>query len=355
MTFNRSIIAALVLTTAILTFITCKTKDASPTDASLAKAFFDKNGPKTESFTFTATQSFTVTTSKGTTIVFPANSLLDATGKAVTGTVEVSVKEVGKPSEMLLADKPTVIQDGGALLISFGEIKVDAVQNGQALRIRDTVPLNVNMAFVPNAAQIREMPTWSGDTTVNSTQSGLNSEGVRTTVTTTVPALKGATWFSLNKTAVANPTTNKVNFPLDKLGQWRNCDALYSDTRPKTTILGYFSNNFGKEVFSTYQGIAPSSLFFKPKGQNSLVKLYNVIISPTVGKEGFYSYENSIPIGMEGTFVAMSIIDGKFYADVKDVIVAAPASGKTFTSVTFNPVEITEADLLAKITALNSK
>ena len=41
--------------------------------------------------------------------------------------------------------------------------------------------------------------------------------------------------------------------------------------------------------------------------------------------------------------------------NVKDVTIAAPASGKTFTSLTFTPVETTEADLLAKITALNAK
>jgi hypothetical protein len=355
---NRLFSALLATTALLLTFTLCTQKDPTTTlgaDAVTFKAFLDKNAPKAETFTMTATQSFTVTTSKGTTIVFPASSLLDETNKPVTGSVEVSVKEVQKPSEMLLADKPTVIQDGGGMLISFGEIKVDAIQNGKALKLRDTVRLNVNMAFVPNASQIRQMPMWSADTVATTVTSGLNSEGIRTTVTTSVPAMKGSTWNSLGLTATTNTTTNKVNFPLDKLGEWRNCDAFYSDTRPKTTVLGDFSTNYNKEVTTTFQGFSPSSLFFKPKGQNIVVKLSGIIVAPTAGKEGFYSYENSIPIGMEGTFVAMSVIDGKFYADVKDVVIAAPASGKTFTSISFSPVETTEADLLAKITLLNSK
>jgi hypothetical protein len=355
MTFNRSISIFVAIIATFLTLTVCTTKDTAPTDASVTKAFFDKNAPKTESFTSTATQSSTITTSKGTTIFFPANILLDETGKKVTGTVDISVREIGKASEMLLADKPTVSGDGGALLVSFGEIKVEAAQNGKALKLPDTVGLNIAMAFVPNAAQVREMPMWSSDTTITTTTSGLNSEGIRTTVTTSVPALKGITWFQMTKIAVTNTTTSKVSFTLDKLGQWRNCDALYNDARPKTTVLGYFATNYSKETPTTSQGVASSSLYFKTKGQNILVKLTGIIVTPTAGKEGFYSYENSIPIGMEGTFVAISVIDGKFYADVKDATIAAPASGKTFTSITFNPVEITEADLLAKITALNAK
>jgi hypothetical protein len=355
---NRVISTLLATTALFLTFTLCTKKDAAPTDAVSFKAFLDKNAPKAETFSFTATQSFTVTTSKGTTIVFPASSLLDETGKPVTGAVDVSVKEVQKPSDMLFADKPTVLQDAntGAMLISFGEIKVDAMQNGKALKIRDTVGLNVNMAFVPNAAQIRQMPMWKADTIATTVTSGLNSEGIKTTVTTTVPAMKGATWASLTPlSAVTNPTTNTATFKLDKLGEWRNVDVLSSDPRPKTTILGYFTTNFNNETTTTYQGFSPSSLFFKPKGQNTLVKLYNIIVTPTAGKEGFYSYENTMPIGMEGTFLAMSMIDGKYYADMKDVVIAAPASGKTFTGISFSPVETTEADLLAKITLLNSK
>ena len=170
MTINRSTVASLAIIAMFFTFAMCvKTDNPTTEDAALLKSFFDKNAPKTETFTFNANQSFTITTSKGSTIVFPANSLLDGTGKVATGTVEVSVKEVRTAADMLLSDKPTVVKDGGAMLISFGEIKVDARQNGNILRIRDTVGLNVNMAFVPNAAQIREMPLWSGDTTVSVT------------------------------------------------------------------------------------------------------------------------------------------------------------------------------------------
>ncbi len=357
---NRLILPLLAVITAFLTFANCnKNSDTSSSvDAVNMKNFLDKNAPKTETFSFTATQSFKVTTTAGTIINFPANVLVDAAGQLITGNVTVSVREAHKPSEMLLSDKPTVSSEG-TMLVTFGEIKVDVVQNGKALKIRDTVGLAAQMAFAQTALTNRQIPMWVADTTATTVSSGLNSEGIQTTVTTSVPAMKGATWLQISggigAFGVANTTTNQVNFNIDKLGEWRNCDVLYSDVRPKTTLLCYFSTNFNPTTTSTYQGVGPSSVFFKPKNQATLIKLYSVIVQPTAGKEGFYSYLNTIPIGMEGSFLAMSTIDGKFYVDTKDVVIAAPASGKTFTSITFSPVEVTEADLLAKITALNSK
>jgi hypothetical protein len=357
---NRFSHAFMAIIATFLTFAACQKSGTTVTtdsaaDIALLKGFMDKNAPKTESFTMSAAQSFTLTTTKGTKIFFPANTLLNANGQIATGNVVISVKEAQNAADMLLSDKPTLTNDG-KMLISLGVIKIDAVQNGVALKLRDTVPLNVNMVIVPNPAIVnREIPMWNGDTTVTTVTSGLNSEGVKTTVTSTVPAMKGINWTQMNGFGVPNNATSQVNFVVDKLGQWRNCDALYNDTRTKTTVLGYFSSNYNAATTATYQGFAPSSLFFKAKGQNTLVKFYNLIVTPTAGKEGFYSYENSIPIGLEGTFLAMSVIDGKYFVDMKDAIIAAPASGKTFSSISFSPVEVTEADLLAKITLLKSK
>ena len=111
---------------------------------------------------------------------------------------------------------------------------------------------------------------------------------------------------------VASPAT--TIFPLDALGQWRNCDALYNDPRPKTTVLGYFGDKFNTETGNNYTGSDPTMLFFKTKNTNTLIKLYNVIFTPAPGKEGLLSYQNSIPIGQEGTLLALSAKNGKFYA-----------------------------------------
>ena len=86
-----------------------------------------------------------------------------------------------------------------------------------------------------------------------------------------------------------------------------------------------------------------------------MVKLYNKIISAPVGKEGLLSYQNSFPIGIEGTFLAITTKDGKFYAEMKDVTIGAPASGKTYFPVSFNLAEVTEAGLLSLIQQLNTK
>ncbi len=339
-------------------FTACNNKEVTaPTDAGLLKAFFDKNAPKSETFTLNATQYFKITTTKGTTIEFPSNGFIDDKGKAVIGDIKVTVKEIQKASEMLLADKPTLTSTG-QILVSFGEMKVDVTQNGKTVLLRDTSALRVNMNFISNDQPVpKTMPMWKGDTTIVVTSNGLNSEGMKTIISGTVyPLLKGVSWEETTKSASVVGTNRSVSFVIDKLGHWVNADVLLRDTRPKTTILGYYSKNFNPNItIATAQRYAASNLFFKIKNTQSLVKLYNIILSPTAGKEGFHSNENLMPIGMEGTFLAISMIDGKYYADMKDVIITAPPSDKTFMGITFTPVEVTEAELLTKINSLNNK
>jgi hypothetical protein len=145
------------------------------------------------------------------------------------------------------------------------------------------------------------------------------------------------------------------SFNLDSLGQWRNCDALMNDPRPKTTAFGYFTNQWSSQSSSSYLGGEASMLFFKVKQQNTLVKLTGKIMTSVLGKEGLYSYQNSFPIGMEGTFMAITFKNGKVYAEMKDVTIAAPASGKTYFPVSFSLNEVTEAQLLSLIQQLNTK
>jgi hypothetical protein len=341
---------------AMLTFAACEKDgtDLQPTDTDLLKKFFDKYAPKSETFTFNATKFFSLKTTKGTTINFPANVLVDDKGKAITGDVKVTVKEVQNAAEMLFSDKPTLTQDD-KMLVSFGEIKIDVTQSGKNLLLRDTTVLYTAMAYARSiaTANINEIPVWTGDTTETRIMPGLNSEGIE--VNGVIPAEKGIDWSQTNKAAYIDLSTKQISLAINKLRVWYNCDSLLQDKRPKTTILGYFNSNFNKTTFVSFTQIAPSGLFFKPKNLNTLVKLYNVIVNPTAGKEGFYSRINGFPIGLEGTFLAISMLNGKFYADMKEVTIAAPVAGKTFTGITFSPVEVTEVELLAKINSLNSK
>ncbi|MRG45157.1 hypothetical protein GFS24_08525 [Chitinophaga sp. SYP-B3965] len=324
-------------------------------DLGTMTAFFEAYAPKAESFTLDAAVGGTITTTKGTKITFPANVFLDANNNVVSGNIKVHVKDILKASDMILGDKPTMDAKGG-FLRSFGELIVKADKNGAELGIKKdsaqvVVPLGVREANgVGN-----KIPIWDGDTTVTYSSTGYNHVNAATAVTTSMKIPKGVNWIDMGTTATSNPAGTQSTFLLDALGQWRNCDALSSPSGTRITVLGYFTVNYNPATSDNYSGKEPTMLFFKQKNVNTLIKLYNVIVHAPAGKEGLLSYQQSFTVGMEGTFLAISSKNGKFYADMKDVTIPAPNGSDNYVGIDFAPQEVSEAGLIGLINQMNSK
>jgi hypothetical protein len=333
-------------------------------DGKMLSELLDKHAPKFEHFSINAATGGVVTTSKGTKFTIPANVFITAGGSPVTGAVDISIKEMREVSDMILSDKPTVTADG-KLLVSYGEFFVKAVQNNQDLSLRpksDTgTGIRVQVPAKPrdNAGGpngMKEVPMWSGDTTVTFTQNGFNYINQPVTITTQQTVSKGVLWNQIQSSyALFNSSNGTMDFRLDSLIRWVNCDGLAAMPNPKTTVMAYFTNYFNAETSASYGGEQPSMLFFKPKNYNTLVKFYNVIMAPPAGKEGFHSYQTSIPVGLEGTFLAISAIGGQFYAEQKTTTIGTPVAGDNYTSVSFNLQPVDAAGLLALITSMNAK
>ncbi|MCC6290038.1 MAG: hypothetical protein IT249_19330 [Chitinophagaceae bacterium] len=328
-------------------------------DAEKITQFFEDHARKQESFTIDVATGGTITTSKGTKVKFPANIFKTSAGAAVTGSVTVKVLDVFEAGDMILNHKPT-ITTSGEQLISFGEIRVDAEQGGNALLLNATDNNRVQVIFPIGGGQragqnIKEIPLWNGVEPEVSTYdvSGYNHENQSTTVSQSHYIYPGISWQSLS--GYGSATTEETSFFLDNLGTWRNCDILVNDPRTKTTVLCYLGDFFNNETSTNYSGIEPSSVYFKLKNENTLIKLYNVILNPVAGKQGFLSYQNTMPIGGEGSFLAISTLNGKFYAQVKDVTIASPESGKNYFGINFNLTEVTEAELVTLINDMKNK
>lgn len=328
-------------------------------DAEKITQFFEDHARKQESFTIDVATGGTVTTTKGTKVKFPANIFKTSAGAAVTGSVTVKVLDVFEAGDMILNHKPT-ITTAGEQLISFGEIRVDAEQDGNALVLNANSDNRVQVVFPigggDRAGQnIKEIPLWDGIEPELSTYdvSGHNHENQSTTVSQSHYIYPGISWESLPGFGAA--TMEETSFFLDSLGSWRNCDILVNDPRTKTTVLCYLGDFFNNETSTNYSGIEPTSVYFKLKNENTLIKLYNVILNPIAGKQGFLSYQNTMPIGAEGSFLAISTLDGKFYAQVKDVTIGTPQAGKNYFGIDFNLTEVTETELLALINNLKDK
>lgn len=345
---------------AALTVVACKKSDTpapqqnNNADGETMAAFMKNNGPAFQTFTVNADAGAVITSSKGTTYTIPAGAFQTKAGASVTGNVTVSIKEISTPADMIFSNKPTLTRDG-RMLASYGEFFIRAAQNNQDLKLKQDSGIKVAVKAKPNG---QEIPMWSGDSTITTSISGYNYLNVAITLSVQMSVNKGIVWDQLNTAGYAffNGSNGTLNFTIDSLVQWKNCDQIISNpSDPKTTVLGYFSSHYNAQTQQSYQGDQPTILFFKPHNQNTLIRLYDVILNAPAGYEGFYSYQQSMPIGMQGTFLAMSTVNGKFYADMKDVTIASPTGINDYTTFTFDPQEVSESTMVNMITSMNSK
>ncbi|MBV7531471.1 hypothetical protein [Chitinophaga sp. sic0106] len=327
-------------------------------DAVMLADLLNGHAPKFETFTVDGAAGGVITTTKGTKFHVSGNAFITAAGQPVTGPVSISIKEIRDVSAMILADKATVTSDG-RLLESYGEFFVKAAQGAQVLGLRPNNDSGIRVQVPARAAANganKEVPMWSGDTTITLTQYGYNHINQPVTVTSQVQAVKGVAWNQIPFSfAFFNSTNSSMDFKLDSLLRWVNCDALASSPNPKTTVMAYFTNHFNTETAVSFGGEQPTMLFFKPKNLNTLVKFYNVILSAPTGKDGFHSYQSSIPIGQEGTFLAISALNGQLYAEQKTVVIGTPSGSDNYTTVSFDLQPVDATSLLALINGMNSK
>ncbi len=90
-----------------------------------------------QSFSLEANQDNTITAANGTEINIPANSFADASGNAVTGTVNLNLKELLSKANMVLSNKPTM--SNGELLVSTGALFLNPTQDDQNLAFSNLV------------------------------------------------------------------------------------------------------------------------------------------------------------------------------------------------------------------------
>lgn len=338
--------------------VSAQQNNNSNSDAQVMTEFMQNNGPQFESFTVDATAGAIITSSKGITYSIPGGAFVTQAGATVTGSVTVSVKEINSASDMLLGDKPTLTSDG-RMLVSYGEFFVAASQNNLELLLKkdSTVKVQVPAKRMDNGVQGQQgVPLWAGDSIVTTTLSGYDWLNTAVTVGTQTAVRKGIVWDQISSAyAFFNSTNGTLDFGLDSLVKWRNCDLILSNPNPKTTVLCYFDSNYNNRTTTDYMGDQPTMLYFKPHNQNMLIKFYDIILNATGANQGFISYEGSVPESLQGTFLAISTINGKFYADMQDVTIGAPVSGQNYTSFSFNPQEVSESVMLSMIAQLNTK
>lgn len=271
-----TILTAITCTTLLIT--SCNKGKIQGGNGEKLKSFFSDNvTSNTQHFTINANTGGTFVGEKGTRVTISPNSLFDASGQIVTGTVNIELIEIYDRASMLMMNKPTMGQlpDGKkSVLISGGEYYLKISQNGVEL---NSTGVDVTMPTGNTGGPDFNMSLFDGTIENND-----------------------LTWNLLEDTVnVDQDTTAEFGSSyeiLDGSWGWTNVDRFYSDPRPKTTLKLKVPDGFDNtncEVYLTYDG--------EPTALASL---------DTYTSDGYFSeHYGQIPIGLEVHFIAVTMIN----------------------------------------------
>lgn len=327
--FNLSSVAVAAL---MLLAVACKkdkTNIAPINPDANAQEFVTANAPKTQTMQIDASSlPQSVTLKGGTKISFPAGSLTIG-GTPVTGNVTVEAVEVLKRSSVLFNGSNTN-HISGAPLESNGFIYVDVKANGVSVDRNLAVPIHVSIP----AKGTKEMQLWQG---VDQTGAPLVA-GAANQMAWAAPRVAPNGVGAVKEVA---PVENFYNFDFGTTG-WINTDVFYSYSNPKTTVNVDLIGNPGTlSSFHSYTG--ETYVFFCAKGSNVCAQLYT-----TTGPNSVKSYDDVMPVGVEGKYLTFSIKDGKYYYGEQESTVVADQH------LTLTLTETTEAAVQAAISSLDT-
>ncbi len=286
------------------------------------QAFFDANGVPIQTKIVTLGSGVVkVSFTKGTTLTFNNDSVVNPDGSVFTGNAVLQVREIASKADALLSNVLTV--SGEKPLVSGGmfflELKKEA--DGAPLNVNPAkgvavaVPLKANAAGTP-AIEDRMQQFVADPTPLAAGDSSVNWKPV-------------AGQFGIDKTTLPGSYV----FSIFNKG-WINCDFFYSDGRTKTTL---------RVTFDAIND-ANTIVFMIPQGINTVIALYS---KDGANKRKSYEDSNGVPIGLNTEIVALTFNGGKQYLARKTITVTANLT----ENLTF--VETSTADIKAYLETLN--
>jgi hypothetical protein len=273
-----------VLALSILTTTSCKKEEVIPPPtptSSLSSYFTDNEANAVQTFTFDATVSQFFTGTNGVQVYMPANSFVYSNGTAVSGNVTIELTEVLTVSEMVKLNKTTT--SNGQLLVSGGQLNLEASQNGNQLLLAPGMALNIS---VPVSAPDAQMALFTGNQMTNGDilwTSSLNDTDQQDSLFIVQDSIGGSLY--------------NFDFNNDSLG-WINCDYWWNTGQTQTFVTA---------VMDTSYNYTNTACYLVLSNINAVVPMYNI---STAGE-----FETSnIPINQTVTFVCISEIDNVYYS-----------------------------------------
>lgn len=305
--------AAILATVLALSAASCK-KETEITGVTITATNFssladamDKAQVQAETYNVNAALGLQFRGPRGSRFVFPPNAFVTPTGQPVTGTVQVAVREFLKPSDCIFSRVLPV--SSGQPLVSGGAVWAFATQTGRTVLLRDGVPYTVHM---PQRFGAQALPILNYHIGVPVDSSGSLS------IVNFVQDLGGS----------VSPFNDTASLSTDTFGHVAaGLQIGFPDTDTFNIAL----------TGQTLTG-PQAAVYAIPRGANAVFA-----IQPFNGsrKDGLILGETA------WHFVAMTVINGRFYAGL--VTVEDTRTGDTYT---VNLAEMTPGDLKTKIDAL---
>jgi hypothetical protein len=266
--------------------------------------FHAKNRKDQQLFTINAANSNIVSASKGTKLHLPPNGFTTRDGRPVSGTIQVSIKEIYTPMEMILNNMPTT--SNGRLLESGGEFQITATQNNETLIL---APGNFIKITIPDIGKnMQGMQVFNG-----LANTGGNIEWVPNTNPGNV-VVGDSTLFS------------NTNLFCDDIN-WINCDKFINEPTVEFTV---------------YPGNAASgdstNVFIHLTGRNTVVKMN--------WTQGLSYFKSDKLLAVPSTIVGISTKNGQLFASI------GSANIQNGASTTMNFMPYTEKELKARLSQL---
>lgn len=259
------------------------------------QAYWKQKAIPTETTSFDAATGTTFQAKKGTKITIPPNVLITHDGQAVTGMVDLRVKEIFSASDMIFSRVFPV--SSGQVLNSGGEFYIQTSQNGQPLLIKDNAFLKVDLpAQAPN----------------NQMQLFLAGP---------IEAIDTVDWVPIDSNMntqskfTFKSSDNSYSIDLDSLG-WGNIDAFDRNIKyfncqfDLTGVTGLSHEN--TTAFAVFKDM--NTVW--PVGERYFGKITNNSIQER--------HLADVPLNL----VVISVVDGQLYSGLLDV---TPQQGTTYS------------------------
>ena len=272
------------LALSLLVTTSCKKEEVIPPPtptSNLSSYFSDNEADAIQTFTFDAGTAQFFTGTSGVQVYMPANAFVYSNGTTVTGNITLELTEVLTVSEMVKLNKTTT--SNGEILVSGGQLNLEASQNGNMLLLAPGMALNVS---VPVDSPDPQMGLFTGNQMSNGDilwTSSLNDTAQQDSIIISQDSI-GGSWYNFD-------------FDNDSLG-WINCDYWWNTGQTQTTVTA---------VMDTIYNHTNTACYLVFPNINSVAPMYS---TSTAGQ---FSITN-IPINQTATFVCISEIDNVYYS-----------------------------------------